>query len=251
MKHQIHLFVGLCLLGNYLFSQEVSNVRAEARDAEGRLIEIFYTLEDNDASEISGRTYKVDVFALIEGDKQRLFSVSGDVGDSVRVGSNQVIWRADEEFPRFRGSISFELRVVRNFMILKPEEGTVMRRGNSYTFEWFGDGSTTDMLTLELYQYNTFVDTITRVGGSVNYTWDIPTSTPVGEEFQLRIRGTEKTNLDIFSEKFIIRRKIPLMAKIGTLAAAAILGIWRPWEERETNPNDGPLPIPPILPDTN
>ena len=238
----------LCLLifslsGQISFGQRVSDVRAEALDEEGRSVEIFYTLEDDVEIPTS---YKVTLYGVFGNNKRALYSVIGDVGDSIRVGTNRIIWQADKEFPRFKGNIFFEVRVVRNFMILKPEANVVMKRGKNYRFEWFGEGSYSDELMLVLYQYNSPIDTIAVVENAVAYTWDIPKRTKLGDSYQLRISGTNKTNIVAFSRPFSIKRKIPLIVPIGSALAAGVAAgvvlIGRP-------PTDGPLPEPPGLPE--
>lgn len=210
-----------CFSAFHLFGQTLRDIRAEALDAEGRKIEIYYTLEDD---VVVPTTYKVTLYAVIDNNRTQLYRVSGDIGDSVAVGSNRIVWDADLEYPRLRANVAFEIRVVSNFVIFKPERDVTMKRKNQYTFEWFGEGSTTDSLKLELYQYNTKVTDLDRVFGNFYYTWDIPGKIAPGDEYQLKITGTDQTKIVAFSNKFNIRRKVPLLAKVGvlTLGAAAI-----------------------------
>lgn len=244
----IRLYLSLLLLLFFpaaLSGQSIHDVRAEAQDAEGRIIEIYYTLVDDiDVP----TTYKVDLYGVYGDVKRLLFRVDGEVGDSIRVGTNKITWYADQEFPRFKGNISFEVRAVRNFMILKPDAGVVMKRGKNYTFEWFGEGSTTDDLTLLLYQYNTLEDTIATSVGKTRYTWKIPKKTPIGDGYQIRIQGTPATNIDAFSRSFEIRRNIPLIVQVGSAMAAAGTAAFFIFVKPPTEP-DSPLPEPPALPE--
>lgn len=221
----------------------VDNVLAKVIDEEGREVEIFYTLED-EAPE--AEYYRVSVFGLFDGRRYNLTRLQGDVGDSVRVGNNKIVWNAFDEFPRFRGDIEFEVQVLRTFQILHPVPGTVMKRGNVFTFDWFGGESQSDILTLELFQNKILIDTLGVSNKSLAYDWKVPKRNLVGEGFQLKITGTDRTGIEAFSPEFAIKRKIPLAVQIGVPVAAAITAailslLSAPGEE-------GPLP-PPLLPD--
>ena len=223
MRITLILFLYL-LQGNWGFGQQIRDIRAEVKDIEGRQVEISYVLEDLTNKEV---TYKVDLYIINNGKRDRLYSVSGGVGDSIYAGAHKILWKADQEFSRYQGYISFEVRAVKNFMILEPSLNVIMRRGKNYTFEWFGEGSISDTLMLELYQFNTRVDSIARVIGSNQYTWEIPRRTPPGEDYQLRIYGKNNPSIDAKSKKFIIKRQLPLALQIGAgvLAAGIVTAI--------------------------
>ncbi len=199
----------------------VGGVTANVLDADGKLIEIFYNLEDR---ALEDRYYIVTLYGVFDNTKKQLTNVSGDVGDSVRVGNNKIVWDAAEEYPRLRGDVYFEVRVVRAFDMLKPEEGTVLKRGNEFTFEWFGEGSNSDSLLLELYQNKVLIATLDTVYGETHYLWKVPIRNPVGEGFQLKITGTEATNIEAFSKEFTIKRRIPLAVQLSGLGIAVIAG---------------------------
>jgi len=205
---------------------------------------ISYTLEDNISV---SAYYKVDLYLVRgNGSKQLLYQTTGDVGDSIKVGSHRIMWRAEDEFTRYKGNLVFEVRAVRNFMILKPDTEVIMRRGKNYRFEWFGEGSTTDTLVLELFQFNNLVDTLDIIWGDYTYNWDIPKSIPPGEEYQLRIVGINSSEINAMSEKFMIRRNFPVYLQVGAGVLAAGLAtaayfIFTGGTERE---NDQ-LPLPP------
>ncbi len=223
----------------------VRNVLAKVLDEEGKRIEIFYTLEDE---LLEDKDYVVTLYGVFDNQsRKRLFKVEGDTGDSVKVGNNRIVWYADQEYPRFRGEIYFEVRAIRAFDILKPEEGTVLKRGNYFTFEWFGEGSSNDQLLLELYQNKILVDTIAVVESKNHNRWRIPNNNPIGTGFQLKITGTELTGIDAFSEPFTIKRKIPIAIPIGAITAAVITGVIILFIP-EGGPELEPLP-PPIDPD--
>ncbi len=222
MFKRVILFLLTCIIISVGRSQTVRDITAEVEDSEGRIVEISYTLEDNISV---AADYKVDLYIVYENNrKQLLYNVSGAIGNKIKVGTHRILWKADEEFTRFRGNVKFEIRAVRNFMILKPDTEITLRRGKNYTFEWFGEGSTTDTLVLELYQFNTPVDTLDTIWGDYTYTWDIPKNISPGEEYQLLIKGVNQSNINAFTEKFRIKRQFPVFLQIGTGVIAAGLG---------------------------
>ncbi|MEM6767275.1 MAG: Ser-Thr-rich GPI-anchored membrane family protein [Bacteroidota bacterium] len=227
MKKNLLSITCLVFMPLLLWSQDeslvVRNVLAKVLDEEGKVIEIFYTLEDE---LLEDKDYVVTLYGVFDNSsRKRLFKVEGDVGDSVRVGNNRIVWFAEQEFPRFRGEIYFEVRAIRAFDILRPEPGTVIKRGNYFTFEWFGEGSNNDQLLLELYQNKILVDTLATVDSENHYRWKVPNNNPIGTGFQLKMTGTELTGIEAFSEPFTIKRKIPLAIPIGALSAAVITGV--------------------------
>ncbi|MEM9931984.1 MAG: Ser-Thr-rich GPI-anchored membrane family protein [Bacteroidota bacterium] len=227
MKKNLLSITCIVFMPLLLWSQDeslvVRNVLAKVLDEEGKVIEIFYTLEDE---LLEDKDYVVTLYGVFDNSsRKRLFKVEGDVGDSVRVGNNRIVWFAEQEFPRFRGEIYFEVRAIRAFDILRPEPGTVIKRGNYFTFEWFGEGSNNDQLLLELYQNKILVDTLATVDSENHYRWKVPNNNPIGTGFQLKMTGTELTGIEAFSEPFTIKRKIPLAIPIGALSAAVITGV--------------------------
>lgn len=214
-------FLFICLTSLAQSDLIVSNVIANVLDENGQLLEIYYNLEDK---ALEGRYYIVNLYGVFDGSKKQLTNVTGDVGDSVQVGNNKIVWSAKDEYPRFRGDIYFEVRVIRAFDMLKPEEGTILKRGNEFTFEWFGEGSNSDSLLLELYQNKVLIATLDTVYGETRYTWKVPNRNPVGEGFELKITGTERTGIDAFSKPFTIKRKIPLAIQFASLGIGVVAG---------------------------
>ena len=231
--------------GHLSLSQQIRDIRAEVKDMEGRQVEISYVLEDVINKDV---TYKVDLYIVNNGKKDRLYSVSGGVGDSIRAGAHKILWKADQEFSRYKGYISFEVRAVKNFMILEPSLNVIMKRGKPYTLEWFGEGSTSDSLIIELFQFNTNEGRIATVIGKNEYKWEIPKNTAPGDNYQIRIYAEDNPRIDAKSKKFSIRRQLPLALQIGAGVLAAGVGAAILFLETGTEGNEE-LPLPPGLPE--
>lgn len=199
-----------------IHAQSVSQVRAErvGRDS----VRIFYSLQDP-AEE---RTYRIDIFAITNTDTLRLTKVYGDIGDSIRVGDHSVVWNAIGESGRFRGPVIFRVRAIPSFLINDPTEGLTLKRGNPFTFSWYGGNSYLDDLSLVLYQYDNVLDTLKVVTETDKFTWQVPADIAPGKGYRVRIVGTDKTGINAFTNEFIIARKIPLYYIIAP--AAALVG---------------------------
>ncbi|MDX2248163.1 MAG: Ser-Thr-rich GPI-anchored membrane family protein [Bacteroidia bacterium] len=200
----------------FLPAQTVSMVRAERAGRDS--VRIFYTLEDPAAE----RTYRVDIFAITRTDTFLLTKVYGDIGDSLKVGEHSAVWNAIGESGRFRGPVSFRIRAIPSFLIHDPKVGLTLKRGNPFTFSWYGGNSYLDDLSLVLYQYDNALDTIKIVSQSDQFTWQVPADMTPGKGYRVRIIGTGKTGINSFTNEFTIARKIPLYYIIAP--AATLLG---------------------------
>ncbi len=227
-----------------LKAQELSNVSTKV---DGEFITIFYTVTDNE--EMEGRSYIVELFAIInQRDTLKLEELEGDVG-IVYAGEHYIQWNVRKEFERFRGTIVFEVRVTPVFVITRPVTETApLIRGRGNFIKWYGGGSHNDLLTLELYKNQELVAVIDTVQDDNKYLWRVPPNTKVGKGFQIRIVGTGKTGIDQYSDYFVIRRKIPLWAQIAPILAAVGVGTYFILNPPE--PGIEKLP-PPLNPDHN
>jgi hypothetical protein len=232
MKHCVRLFLLLAGIFGGVQAQEIKSVHAEAR---GEVVYIDYVLEQSESIE----AYRVSLYGIIDSFTVQLEKVSGDVGDQVNAGTNRIVWDAISEYPRFDGEIEFEVRVIPAFFILKPGPNLVLKRGTSYAFEWYGAGSNADSLRLDLLHEKEYKDRIGNVLNANTYRWDIPVKTKPGSNFQLKVTGTPKTGITGVSPTFTIKRKIPLMLKVGPIVALGALSAILLWPEPE------PEPLPP------
>ena len=84
----------LCLFQwGWSSGQQIRDIRAEVKDMEGRQVEISYVLEDLVNKEV---TYKVDLYIINNGKRDRLYSVSGGVGDCIQAGAHTILCKADQ-----------------------------------------------------------------------------------------------------------------------------------------------------------
>lgn len=232
MKQLILLFLLVIGTTAGVYAQQILSVHAEAR---GEVVYIDYVLEQNESIE----AYKVGVYAILDSFVVQLDSVSGDVGDQVYAGSNRIVWDAISEYPRFDGEIEFEIRVIPAFFILRPRPNIILKRGTTYTFEWYGAGSNADSLQLDLLRESQFDGHIGTALNTNTYRWDIPAKTKPGSNFQVKVTGSSRTGITGISPTFTIKRKTPLMLKVGPIVALGTLAAILLWPEPD------PVPLPP------
>lgn len=233
MKQSILLFFLLSGTWAGIRAQAIKSVSAEAR---GEVVYIDYVLDQGAGAEV----YKVSLYAILDSFTVQLEKVSGDIGDQVYAGSNRIVWDAISEYPRFDGEIEFEVRVIPAFFILKPDPGLILKRGTSYVFEWYGAGSNADSLRLDLLRENEYESQIGEALNSNTYRWNIPGKTKPGSNFQLKVTGTARTGITGLSPTFTIKRKTPILLKVGPIVALGALGAILLWPE----PDPEPLPPP-------
>ncbi|RMG60464.1 MAG: hypothetical protein D6722_20890 [Bacteroidetes bacterium] len=194
------------------WAQPVQNVRAEAL---GDSVRITYRLNDADPD----RLFTVAVAALRGSDTLLLERVKGGVGDSLRVGTHEIMWDARTEWERFRGPVRFLILATPAFGFIAPAKPVTLKRDKPYTFKWFGGNSTLDSLQLDLYQYDKLIGPVAQVGQKGQYTWKVPAGLKPGEGYRIKLTGTELSGLEAFSPDFAVIRKVPMYILIGAPAA--------------------------------
>ena len=209
------LFMGM------LFPCLAQNIKITDLEPRGDSVIVRYDLLDESAE----RTYTVKLFLLLESDTIALKQLSGTgFGDEIAPGSYEIKWDALSEFQRLQADVSFYITAVPSFFVDSPIEGEKVKLGGPITFQWFGGNSYLDTLTLELYQYDTPIDTITLVSETSQYTWQVPKDKSIkpGEGYRMKFMGTPLTDIEAFSNNFIIKSNTPLWAIIAPIGAVVV-----------------------------
>ncbi len=119
------------------------------------------------------------------------------------------------------------------------------KRGSTLELTWTA-GSTTDRVTIELLQ-DTVVNTMAKDTLNVKrYAWDIPPKMKTGDNYQIRVVRTGTTDILFITDRFAIKRKVPLLlilvpavAVVGTTVAIA------GGSGGSSSSNDLPMPVKP------
>lgn len=226
MFNRINL-VKLSLILGFSFSeilaQEVQINRIEL--VEGDVI-ISYELRDENLD----HRYSLHLYSSQDNYIQPLEFVEGDIGIGIAVGGNKkVTWHASEELGSdFRGDISLELQgnLYIPFISLESFEayGT-LKRGKPYNFTWTG-GRGDNVLKFELYKGDTRVYTFEQRPNVGNTALVIPTDVKPGSGYRFRVSDVRNRDEIVYSGTFGIKRKIPLLLKLGVaFGAGAVVGI--------------------------
>jgi hypothetical protein len=92
-------------------------------------------------------------------------------------------------------------------IMVSPTVESVWAKGESYDIKWVSNGSTNDLVKIELYKGIKFTDTIIdQTGNTGVYSWTIPTSYSNGSDYTIKViwlSAGDESNYDI-TERFSI-----------------------------------------------
>lgn len=201
--------------------QIVENFRQEIIGDE---VNIYYDLIAN----IEGQIFEVILFCSDSSTyTQRLYFATGDVGKDVKPGTNKkIVWTNKDELTSYSlDDLTFEIKAnIQSsalYFIHPRERDEIFKRGTTEKIEWLG-GEINESLVIELYRYDSRQKVIANTSNKGSLAWFIPTSLKPGVDYQLRMTVANKPVEPVYSSKFQVRRKVPLVLKIAP--AALILG---------------------------
>jgi len=184
----------------------------------GEVVNLYYDLSDSTAN--STRTYSIFLYSSLDSYTIPLAKVSGDVGQIVKPGGNRKIsWKAKEELGSdFEGKVGFEVRGNEFIPFLKLDgfRGKKSRkRGVKEDVTWSG-GRVNSLINFELYRNGKYIAApYTSIATSLGkYSIIIPKTTKPGSGYTFKIRDSKDKEQHIFTEEFVVRRKVPLGLKV-------------------------------------
>lgn len=207
------------VFGYYSYAQEIQIMNVQMK---GENIEVMYNLLD----ERIDRSYTVNLYISKDNFIQPMEQVSGDVGVDIPVGNNKkLIWHAKNELGAdFEGDISLELKgnyYVPFITIDGITEGREFERGKEHDVIWSG-GRGDNILNFELYRGEDLIVSFEERPNNGNTSIQIPVKVKPGDNYRFRI--SDKRNRDdvVYTDYFIIKRKIPLSLQ---LVSTAVIGV--------------------------
>lgn len=171
------------------------------------------------------RKYSLYLYASTDNYIQPLTKVSGDVGVDIAVGGNKSItWNAKEELgDGFAGDVSLELKgnIYIPFIALDNfDDYKVLKRGKPYEVTWTG-GRGDNVLLFELYEEESKIKIFEERPNNGNTTIIIPNDVKPGR-YRFKISDSRNRDEVVYTMNFIVKRKVPLIAKAGL--GLALLG---------------------------
>lgn len=214
------LFIWLLALSSPAFAQDFIVKRLEA--AQGK-INIYFDLIDTLA-----RAYTINVYSSRDNFIAPLQKITGDAGLEIKPGLNKkIVWDAPAELgPAFDGKVALEVRgraYIPFVRFDRFEEYKALKRGKPYMINWTG-GTPQNILHFELYKGDKKVGVnFTDVANTGKYKMTFPHSVKPGKDYTLKITDTKNKDEIVYTGKFAVKRKVPLLVKaiplvgIGTL----------------------------------
>ena len=199
-------------------AQEVTITQVELQ-ANGDVL-VHYNLQD----ERLDRKYSLYLYTSADNYIQPLEKVSGDVGVDLSVGGNKtMVWHAKEELGEtFKGGVSLELKgsIYVPFIALDVfDDYKVFKRGKPYDVTWTG-GRGDNVLNFELYRGDEKVKVLEERPNVGNTTIVIPSDVKPGR-YKFKISDSRNKDEVVYTLDFIVKRKVPLVLKLGLVAGAA------------------------------
>lgn len=221
MKTKAFIIAGfLCLTAAASKAQEFT---IKSIELTAEQVIVYYDLVDT----TKNRTYTVFVYSSRDNFLAPLTKLSGDVGMEVKPGKNRrVVWSSKEELgAAFDGDVELEIRgrVYVPFIRFEGfEDIAVRKRTVPFLVKWSG-GSRQNILDFQLWRGEKLVYTFPNVPNAYEYKLVIPRSVKPGDDYYLKIADTKNKEQVVVTPKFIVKRKIPLVAKVVTLLGLGYL----------------------------
>jgi hypothetical protein len=210
------LLFSISLFSISLFHETVQAQRIDLKSIEikeGKL-EIRYNLLDT----IEGKFYSIRLYSSADGFLNPLEKTQGDVGLEVKAGGERVIsWAFQQELPKgFEGKVAIEVRAKVFIPFINTEsinQYKVFKRNRFYNLTWKG-GTPQNVLNFDLIDGNKKVNTFPNVANVGHHSFKFPAHIKPGRGYRFRISDTKNKDEVVFTNEFLIKRKVPLLAKI-------------------------------------
>lgn len=173
------------------------------------------------------RTYTVFVYSSRDNFLAPLTKVTGDAGIEVKPGANRKIyWNAREELGHhFDGDVELEIRGRLYIPFIRFEgfqEVDVRKRTVPFLVKWSG-GTRQNILDFQLWRGDKLVYTFPNIPNAFEYKLSIPGSVKPGKGYYLKISDTKNKEQVVYTSKFDLKRRVPLLLKVLPLMGVGYL----------------------------
>jgi hypothetical protein len=219
------LLIFSLLTGSSALAQLFNITKAERQ---GDNLIVYYDLLDS----ITNRTYTINVYNSLDNFINPLTKISGDLGLEVKPGGNRkIVWRAKEELgAEFTGDLSLEVRGKIYIPFVKLDgfdDYKKFKRQRDYKITWTG-GRGNSVLNFDLYRGEKKITTFPNIANVGQYTLKFDANVRPGSNYKLKVSDAKNKDDVLWTDKFRIKRKTPLLIKIiplvGIGAVATTLG---------------------------
>jgi hypothetical protein len=207
-------FVVLLLIlavGYTCAAQNLKIRNIELRDT--RLV-LHYDLLDS----VEGRFYSIRAYSSTDSYLNPLEKVNGDIGLEVKPGMDKIIeWDFRNELPAaYDGKVSVEVRgriFIPFINVQSINQYKIFKRKRRYNITWTG-GTPQNVLNFDLFNGDKKVYTFPNLANVGHYALEFPSHISPDKNYRLRISDTKNKEEVVLTEKFRIKRKVPLLLKV-------------------------------------
>ncbi|MEY4930834.1 MAG: hypothetical protein RI909_1558 [Bacteroidota bacterium] len=187
----------------------------------GEKIIVYYDLEDDNPN----NEYQINLFVSKDNFSTPVSKVKGDVGSEIKPGSDKrVEWNIFEEFSSYKGDLELEIRgkVFIPFVKLQSfGHGRSYKRGKAYELAW--RPGNTNPVHVEVFKGSQRVQGELNIPNNGKYTLNLNPHLKPGKKYNLKITDSRKSDDFVTTEKFKVKRKMPLFFKLIPVFGAAYL----------------------------
>jgi hypothetical protein len=198
------------------------NIEISGIALNNRQITVTYNLNDS----VPSNAYIIRVYSSWDGFTQPM-NATGDVGLDIKTGLNKSIIVQVPVDSLLNKPLSLEIRGRRFIPFINTSainQYKKFKRQVNYNLNWTG-GSAQNILVFDLYDRNNRkVHAFTNIGNSGHHTFRFPTHIKPGT-YYFRISDSKNVDEVVTTNKFAIKRKVPLWLKAIPVLGAGSLAV--------------------------
>lgn len=210
----------------------------------GEKIIVYYDLEDSNPN----NEYQINLYISKDNFSTPVSKVKGDVGAEIKPGtSKRIEWNIFEELTSYKGDLELEIRgkVFIPFVKLQSfGHGRKYKRGKAYELAW--KPGNTNPVHVEVFKGSQRVQGELNIPNNGKYTVNLNPHLKPGKNYNLKVTDSRKSDDFVTTEKFKVKRKVPLFFKLIPVFGVAYLVYTQAGASKEQD-----LPGVPDLPASN
>lgn len=236
------LLLFLFLLGSSASYAQLATIKKI--ELTGEKIIVYYDLEDSNPN----NEYQINLYISKDNFGTPVSKVKGDVGAEIKPGTGKRIeWNIFEEFSSYKGDLELEIRgkVFIPFVKLQSfGHGRKYKRGKAYELAW--RPGNTNPVHVEVFKGSQRVQGELNIPNNGKYTVNLNPHLKPGKNYNLKVTDSRKSDDFVTTEKFKVKRKVPLFFKLIPVFGVAYLVYTQAGASKEQD-----LPGVPDLPASN